>query len=314
MSDPTSAVATVKPQSVTRPGARLGLPTQVELNALNAYATLVIKSGLSGAHKTPEAAVVVMRYGHQLGLDEFTALQNMYVISGKPAAQSSLLHSLILRDHGGDAIVVKKSDATECVLSCRRRDSKVAHEVSYTMEEAKTAGLQGGNWSKYPKDMLFARAVSRAGRQVFRDSTLGMYTPEELGSAVIEVNGEVVDEQPETITEVVEDATPLRSRTKEHVDQTTGEITDAEVTPVTAKITRDQVDRVVELVGKLGLSADDVKAMHGKGHISKLTGEEGDKLIDELLDRIIFRAREAAEQDQRDAAESLDPTDPAQDM
>jgi hypothetical protein len=177
-------------------GPRLGLPTRDELAALIEYGGMVAKSGLFPTVKSAEAAVVMMRYGHQLGIDEFTALQNMYLQNGKPTAFASLLHSLILRDHGGDAIRIVEASAERCVLSCARRESPHHRtEVSYTLDEAKAAGLLGkdGPWKLYPKDMLFARCVGRAGRQLYRDSTLGMYTPEELGGTVIEVNGEVID-------------------------------------------------------------------------------------------------------------------------
>lgn len=193
-----SALEVVRPTPLPTPirGPRLGLPTKDELDALMAYGNVIVKSGMAPDHiKTAEAAIVAMRYGHQLGIDEFTALQNMYIQNGKPTALASLLHSLILRDHGGDAIQIAESSAERCVLRCRRRDSSLVTEISYTIEEAKAAGLleKKGPWQQYRQDMLFARCISRAGRMLYRDSTLGMYTPEELGSGYIEVQGEVID-------------------------------------------------------------------------------------------------------------------------
>lgn len=176
-------------------GPRLGLPTHDELALLREYGEIIVKSGMAPAHiKTAEAAIVVMRYGAQLGVDEFTALQNMYVIGGKPAAMAKLLHSLILRDHGGDAVQIVETNAERCVLRCKRRDTSNVTEVAYTYAEAEAAGLPKKNavWLQYPADMLFARAISRAGRQVYMDSTLGMYVPEEIGGDVIEVAGEVI--------------------------------------------------------------------------------------------------------------------------
>ncbi len=175
-------------------GPRLGLPTAQELATLLEYGQVIVKSGLAPAHiKTPEAALVIMRQGHQLGIDEFTAMQNMFVVGGKPSLMASLMHALILNDHGGSAVQIVESTSTKCELLCKRRDATHASRVSYTIEEAKQADLKDGNWLKYPTDMLFARCISRAGRQVFRDSTMGMYTPEELGASIIEVNGEVID-------------------------------------------------------------------------------------------------------------------------
>ena len=217
-----SSLDIVRPTPITaaRQGPRLGLPSSAELDALLTYGQIIVKSGLAPAHiKTAEAAIVMMRYGHQLGLDEFTALQNMYIQNGKPTAFASLLHALILRDHGGDAIRVMETSPTRCVLSCGRRDSQTRTEISYTIEEAKTAKLTDkATWQQYPADMLFSRAVSRSGRMLFRDSTLGLYTPEELGSTWIEAQGQVVEvrESVDTETGEIVEAAPANRLARLH--------------------------------------------------------------------------------------------------
>ena len=111
-------------------GPRLGLPTPSELQALRDYGEIVFKSGMVPAHiKSPEAAMVVMRYGHQLGIDEFTALQNMFVVNGKPSAFASLLHSLILRDHGGDAIQISLLNSPSPATLNTRLPDMTRHSV-----------------------------------------------------------------------------------------------------------------------------------------------------------------------------------------
>lgn len=193
-----STLAVVQPTALptAHRGPRLGLPTPDELAVLKQYGEILFKSGMVPTHiKSPEAAIVAIRYAHQLGVDEITGMQNMFVLNGKPAAMAGLLHSLILRDHGGRAIKVIESSAERCVLECRRSDSNEVVQVSYTADEAEAAGLlkKDGPWKQYPADMLFARCISRAGRQVFRDSTMGMYTPEEIGGSFVEVKGEIID-------------------------------------------------------------------------------------------------------------------------
>jgi hypothetical protein len=53
---------------------------------------------------------------------------------------------------------------------------------SFTMEDAKRAGLSGGdNWKKYPRNMLFARAMSNGAKWYCPDVFGGpVYTPDEL--------------------------------------------------------------------------------------------------------------------------------------
>lgn len=183
------------PLPAAQRGPRLGLPTSAEMDALREYGEVMVRSGFCPSHiKSAEAAIVVMRYGHQLGIDEFTALQNMYVLNGRASMFANLLHSIMLRDHTGEAIKVVEFTPERCEIACKRKDRPDVARISYTIEEARAAGLADkAIWKQYPADMLFNRCISRASRQVFRDSTMGMYTPEEIGANVIEVDGEVVD-------------------------------------------------------------------------------------------------------------------------
>jgi hypothetical protein len=240
-------------------GPRLSLPTMQELDTLKAYGQLVVDSGMAPAHvKTWEAAVVIMRYGHQLGVDEFTALQNMYVIQGKPAMQASLMHAMILRAHGPNAIQLSQFDAKACVLECRPRGARKPTIVSYSIEEAAAAGLAGKDmWKKYPADLLFARAVSRAGRLVFRDVTMGMYVPEELDGNVIEVDGEVVDLDQEQrhvhIRELRKEHEAEKDAAAAHDDEPVQQISDDEFGRQVrdAMVNRD-ADQFRELIDKAG--------------------------------------------------------------
>ncbi len=65
-----------------------------------------------------------------------------------------------------------------------RADTGTATQVSFTIQDAKTAGLldkKGSSWSRYPADMLWARAVSRLARVAFPDVlTIHAYTPQDL--------------------------------------------------------------------------------------------------------------------------------------
>ena len=67
-------------------------------------------------------------------------------------------------------------------------------KFSYTIEEAKQAGLLGkDSWKNYPAAMLRARAVSIVARAVFPDSIMGCsYIHEELGAEVNE-EGEIIE-------------------------------------------------------------------------------------------------------------------------
>jgi hypothetical protein len=54
--------------------------------------------------------------------------------------------------------------------------------ASFSMNDALTADLvKKDNWSKYPKQCLFARTYVIGAREIASDLIFGMYTPEEMG-------------------------------------------------------------------------------------------------------------------------------------
>jgi hypothetical protein len=70
------------------------------------------------------------------------------------------------------------------------------------MQDAQAAGLTGkDNWRKFPRNMLFARALSNGVRwyapDIFNGATV--YTPDELGAAEDDDGNVVVTEQPAQI-------------------------------------------------------------------------------------------------------------------
>ena len=82
-------------------------------------------------------------------------------------------------------------------------DGKGIGRSRFTLQDAQKAGLNGSdNWRKYPRNMLFARALSNGVKWYCPDVTGGpAYTPDELG-AVVDEDGEVIE------AEVVERPTP----------------------------------------------------------------------------------------------------------
>jgi hypothetical protein len=253
---------TDRPLAVAQPGPRLGLPTPSELEALKAYGQLAIASGMAPKHIDKwETAVVIMRYAHQLGVDEFTGLQNMWVIGGKPSMMASLQHALILRDHGDDAIHVRVSNAEHANWSAS--DGRIAAQSGHLHDgEAVAANLPttNGTWKKYPADMLFARAISRAGRQIFRDTTMGLYVPEEIGGTVIEAHGEIIE------------APDLAGPQAIH------EVTGGYAAVLSGKATKEQLQEIAALGESLGLDKAGIRARLGKEG-KHLTGEEAQKAI-----------------------------------
>ena len=130
----------------------------------------------------PEAVFAAILFGEELGIGPMQALSSIHVIEGKPGMSPELMRALVAR--AGHRIDVKEASATKVVLWGKRCDNDSEATVTWTMDDAKLAGLAGrGAWKTYPRAMLLARATSELCRMVFADVVAGLsYTPEENAS------------------------------------------------------------------------------------------------------------------------------------
>ena len=113
--------------------------------------------------------------GLELGLGPMASMRHISVIDGKPALSAAMQLALLRR--AGHRIEVAEQTPTRCAI-VGTGPSGDRLEISYTIKEAKHAGLAGkNNWTKYPADMLWARCVSRYARRADAGATLGIYSP-----------------------------------------------------------------------------------------------------------------------------------------
>ncbi len=161
--------------------------------AMKQQASLLVKSGfLPESIKTTEQAIAIAIKGHEIGMPMMQAFSQIHVIKGKPTISAEGMNALIRRNCPGSKIEIIRNDSSVCTIKATRPGER-AFEYSYTIEDAKRAGIAGNpSWSKYPDAMLFARCISAIARRVFPDCLCGIsYTPEELGAEVNE-EGEVI--------------------------------------------------------------------------------------------------------------------------
>ncbi len=74
----------------------------------------------------------------------------------------------------------------------KRVDTSDIWTEIFSIDDAKRAGIyrEGTGWTKYPRNMLFARALSNLARMLFPDVIQGCYVEGELGNELIEPNHE----------------------------------------------------------------------------------------------------------------------------
>jgi len=127
-----------------------------------------------------EGMYAIVEKAKSIGVSPLDALNGgMYYVQGKVELSAAMMNHLI-RQAGHSITKDKRSNSQECILHGRRADNGDTWVESFSIEDAKTAGIYRGQWIKYPKDMLFARALSRLARQLFPDVIKGCYVQGEI--------------------------------------------------------------------------------------------------------------------------------------
>ncbi len=156
-----------------------------DFGEMQRIAKTFVASGYFKDIKDVAQAVVKMQLGAELGLPPVSALQAIHVIEGKPCMSSSLVAARI-KSSGRYRYVAKQWDDMQCVLAFfEKQDGEWLEcgEASFTIKDAAKAGVATrAQWQKYPKAMLFARAITQGARAYCADVFHGapVYTEDEL--------------------------------------------------------------------------------------------------------------------------------------
>lgn len=99
----------------------------------------------------------------------------MYYVQGKVGMAAEAMNKYIRRC--GHSITLKSLTDQGCTLIGKRKDTGDTAEISYTIDDMKSAGK---NYEKNKKDMFFARAISRLKRVLFPDILTKVYEKSEV--------------------------------------------------------------------------------------------------------------------------------------
>lgn len=161
-----------------------------------------------------EGIFAIVEKAKSIGVNPLDALNGgMYFQShsGKVELSSAMMNHLI-RAAKHSITKDKRSDETICILHGKRADNGDTWVESFSIEDAKQAGIFKNQWLKYPKDMLFARALSRLARQLFPDVIKGCYSEGELQELEsTPANDKEIFEEAEVIQDIIneDEATDL---------------------------------------------------------------------------------------------------------
>jgi hypothetical protein len=138
------------------------------------------KTGLAPQEcKSADHCYYIMCAGHDVGLAPTVALRTLAIVKGRVSIGAEAMLALAIR--GGVKVEWLQSDDKAASL-CLTREGHKPYTSTFTVADAKQAGLGGQNWDKYRAAMLRARCISAGVRAYCPDVITGLYTPEEVAS------------------------------------------------------------------------------------------------------------------------------------
>jgi hypothetical protein len=141
-----------------------------------------MQSGMFTDIKSQAQAVVKILAGKELGLAPLEAMTNLYIVNGKVALQAKVIGALIKKSGKYD-YTVEKLDESECIIAFYKIEEGKRTELgksSFSIKDAAKAGIVNKEvWKAYPRNMLFARALSNGARWYTSDAFCG-YSVEEM--------------------------------------------------------------------------------------------------------------------------------------
>jgi len=152
-----------------------------ELGRMIRVAQDLAKSGLFPDAMNAHKAFAKILLGRDLGLSPTQALTGIYIVEGRPQiAAVTLAH--FIRKTPGLGYKVTEHTADTCSIEFYA-DGELRGTSTFTISEARSAGLvkEKSGWVKYPRNMLFARAMSNGAK---------WYVPEVLGGLPVYTEGD----------------------------------------------------------------------------------------------------------------------------
>jgi len=153
-------------------------------------------SGFFTDTKQASQAIVKILAARELGLGPFAGMTGVNIIQGKPAFGANIMAACVKKSGRYNYRVTEMTEKACSIEFMERLGGKwIAVGIStFTIEDARKAGTK--NLDKFPRNMLFARAMSNGVKWFCPDVMNGstVYTPEELGADVDE-DGNIVSTQ-----------------------------------------------------------------------------------------------------------------------
>ena len=176
----TDALTVRQPQTdITR---RVDVLEGFTFSDLVAMGDQLARTGFLPEHiKTgPQFAAIVMT-GKEMGMPPMRAIRSFYLVKGK-VMEDAASQLARFKNNGGRA-TFDHLDDTKAVLTLTHPNGD-KHTETWTLDDAKKAGLLNGMVGKFPKAMLRSRAITAGLKSLGWEGAVGTYDPSELVDTV----------------------------------------------------------------------------------------------------------------------------------
>lgn len=154
-----------------------------ELNDAMNLGGIFAASGMFPDIQSQAQAVVKILAGRAYGLEPFQAMNGIYIVQGRVTLSAALIAGLVKSSSKYDYRVREHTEQA-CIIDFYH-GAQIIGTSEFTMQDATKAGLAGRPvWKSYPRNMLWARAMSNGVRWLCPDLTYSpVYTPDEINVA-----------------------------------------------------------------------------------------------------------------------------------
>lgn len=132
-----------------------------------------------------EQALAIALKSRELGIPPMQGFSQIHLIQGVASCSAQLMLALAYKHLPEFDMDVKESTGQKATIAFRRDSRRTPVTLTYTIEQARAAGLTSkDNWKNHPDDMLRNRVVSKGLRMVAPDVFAGLYLPDEVEEGI----------------------------------------------------------------------------------------------------------------------------------
>ena len=171
------------------------MPTTEEMATIERLAERLYKAkAFPDTVRSVDTAFAILLKGWELGMPAMAAAAGIAIVSGKVSLGADATAGACLR-HRDVCLYFSLVESTGELAryETRRAGAPAPVTLTYTIAQAKTAGLTGSStWQKHAPAMLRARCAAALARAVYPDLVAGCYDPDEAA----EIRGEYTRPEP----------------------------------------------------------------------------------------------------------------------